>query len=324
MANLKLYSLNDLLTKPATALAGFTTLDPTVSEATTARWIQSGLRGIILLNQLKGRHKWKDYNIEHVKADYEAEKKKSYESLATRHWETTRNAQNKVLDLKTQTRKQKLILLSLPYADYIASDSRIADTWDENGRDLYSYIEFQTIPKIIDVDPGSKWVAIATMGRNLAHYQYTGAEDTVEFEVTWYANTRGMDDVIGHCAYLEALSKSDGYDSPPRVVSLIWGDGYDFGLFARDTFIVEKAPYKLAQFNSGYKDPQTGQFLNTHMFPALATQTITLKKIAKSNPTWNDIEYTLEYVAKMPVNNPPVNPNMDKINQAWPRRLDNY
>lgn len=131
----------------------------------------------------------------------------------------------------------------------------------------------QTIPLELDYDPNSNWVALASMGANLPGLQFTGAEDTLKFDISWYGDTKGYLDVIKKCKWLEALSKADGYLLPPHPVQFIFGD-----MFKDAKWQVVAAPYRLSLF-----DRENG------MLPRQAIQSITLKKYLTTNPTYRDI-----------------------------------
>lgn len=125
----------------------------------------------------------------------------------------------------------------------------------------------QTIPFEIEVDPNANWVALASMGRNLPGWQFTGAEDTIKFDITWYCDHSSREDVIKKCKWLQALSRPDGYDGEPHPLQFVFGD-----LFKDSKFIMYAAPYRLGQFNREY-----------FMLPTYALQSITLKRISETN-----------------------------------------
>lgn len=131
----------------------------------------------------------------------------------------------------------------------------------------------QTIPKEIDYVPEATWVAIASAGRNSALYHYTGGEDKVEFEISWYGNQKDRKDVIAKIKWLESLSKNDGYDNKPHPCQFIFGD-----LFRDAKWQVVSAGYKMSAFNRQFG-----------MFPQLAFQNIILKRISETNRTRADI-----------------------------------
>jgi hypothetical protein len=125
----------------------------------------------------------------------------------------------------------------------------------------------QTIPVEIEVNAETNWVALAAPGRNNPNYQFSGSEDSLEFDITWYANTEGKDDVLKKCKWLQSLAKNDGYDNPPHPIKFVFGD-----LFKSAKWIVFHAPYKLGMF-----DRSKG------MLPGLATQHVVLKRVTETN-----------------------------------------
>lgn len=131
----------------------------------------------------------------------------------------------------------------------------------------------QTIPLELDINPDANWIAIASPGRNNPQYQYVGSEDTISFDISWYANDVGREDVLHKCKWLESLTKNDGYDNKPHHIKFIFGR-----LFRSSKFIVASASYKLSLFNRDFD-----------MLPGLAIQSVTLKRISDQNITRNDI-----------------------------------
>lgn len=62
------------------------------------------------------------------------------------------------------------------------------------------------------------------MGRNVPMYHFTGAEDIIQFNVSWYCNDpENPEEVINKCRLLEAWSKSNGYQAAPPIVKIEWG-----------------------------------------------------------------------------------------------------
>lgn len=125
----------------------------------------------------------------------------------------------------------------------------------------------QGLPHQISVEPDSQWVALETVGRNNPFYHFTGSEDIIKFDLSWYSNIASRDDVIKKVKWLESLTKNDGYDGAPHPVKLVFGD-----LFKASTFIVYRAPYQLGNFNREYR-----------MLPAIAYQQIELRRITEVN-----------------------------------------
>lgn len=164
-------------------------------------------------------------------------------------------------------------------------------------------ITIDTVPREIQYTPQNKVVAMASPGRNNPFYHYTGSEDTLEFTIDWYSNEWNRSDVITKCRELEAISKNDGYNSPPKIISIQWGK--EDLLFNNTYWIIEKAPYKLQNFNRAYRGvknqdkkefnlEQTGDIYSTGLLPAQAYQQLTLKKVTINNSKTNNIMYGSE------------------------------
>lgn len=129
------------------------------------------------------------------------------------------------------------------------------------------------VPKEIRFEPESQFKVIASMGRNNPFYHYTGAEDTIEFDISWYATEEDRGDVMRACRTLEAWSKSDGDDSGPPDIQISWGD-----LFRGITWKMVSAPYVPSLFDRPHQ-----------MMPTLATQHLVFKKITEGNLTHEQI-----------------------------------
>lgn len=127
----------------------------------------------------------------------------------------------------------------------------------------------QTIPTSLDYNNETQWNVVASPGRNSPLYQYSGAEDTLSFSLSWYANEQSREDVLRKCKWLEALGKNDGYDKKPHQIKFMFGN-----LFNDALWIVFDARYKLSLFNR-----------SLGMLPCLANQEVTLKRIMTTNRT---------------------------------------
>jgi len=160
------------------------------------------------------------------------------------------------------------------------------------GIPTYEYIELPFVPRELDYAMASKFVGIATLGRNNPYYQFTGSEDTLSFEIDWYSKQLDRKDVINNCRWIEALTKSDSFQTPPHRIMLVWGA--DNLLWQDDIWIITSAPYKLTEFNRGYRavtnkdkvasgTDARGEFISTSMLPQQAFQTITLKRVTSLN-----------------------------------------
>ena len=123
-------------------------------------------------------------------------------------------------------------------------------------------LRIQTVPNVLEVDPVSNWAAVPSVGRNNPFYHFTGGENVLKFEIDWYSRTVDRFDVIKACRWVESLTRNNGVNKAPRVL-LIWGD-----LFKRSSWIVEKAPYQLKNFEIG-----------NGTLPTQAYQRVTLKRV---------------------------------------------
>lgn len=148
----------------------------------------------------------------------------------------------------------------------------------------------QNRPDRLRVEPAATWAAVKSMGRNNPFYFYTGGEDTITFDISWYSiDADHRDDVVNKCRLLESWARADGYISSPPTLRIQWGNS---GLFEDDLFILASAPYELTNFQNASRmmrrydnDPDTGQRItNTvsqpydlKLLPNCATQTLTFK-----------------------------------------------
>lgn len=113
--------------------------------------------------------------------------------------------------------------------------------------DARMYLTIQNRPNELRIEPTSSWVSVKSMGRNNPFMIYTGSEDTISFETSWYSNDPSRyEDVVTKCKLLESWTKADGYISGPPLLQIIWGNS---GLFQDDYFILYSAPYVLKNFN---------------------------------------------------------------------------
>jgi hypothetical protein len=126
---------------------------------------------------------------------------------------------------------------------------------------------FQTIPQEIEVTPESQFLAVASAGRNLPLFQYTGAEDTIKFSLSWYANLAHKEDAWKKAKWLQAMGKNNGFSERVHPVRFVMGN-----LFRKSKFLVVSAPAKLSLF-----DRSKG------MMPCLINQDIELKRISEAN-----------------------------------------
>ena len=188
---------------------------------------------------------------------------------------------NSVADLQSSGFKRD----SISIIDYdFTEDDYHAD--DNKGRG-YNKITLPFIPSVLEYDPASKFVGIATMGRNNPYYQYAGSEDTISFDIDWFSGDAARTDVINSCRWMEALTKADGYKKAPHRVIINWGENNL--LFKNTLWLVVAAPYKLSDFVNAYRNPETKAIVRLGLLPQQATQRITLKRVV----SWNLCSYEI-------------------------------
>lgn len=186
----------------------------------------------------------------------------------------------------------------------------------------YICITLQNRPPEIDVDPQSTWVEVKSMGRNVPFMMYTGASDTLSFDISWFSNQKDRrDDVITKCRLLESWTKSNGYNAAPPILKIKWGSS---DIFTSAYFILYSAKYTLQNFQdscvddsnsgfvmdknlehvSGYNLPtlkvdsmgdQHIQFRNLKLFPAMAVQHLVFKRVSQENIDYSMIDYANTY-----------------------------
>jgi hypothetical protein len=173
--------------------------------------------------------------------------------------------------------------------------------WKYTGRSLWivdkenprNKIEIQTVPENLSYSFENKLNPIFSPGRNNPFYHYTGSEDTLEFEVSWYSIEESREDVITKCKWLEGMSKNDAYKGRPRTVLLDWHSSFkaqpnsnvleNKQLFQEAVWLIKAAPYQLSLFHQ-----------SKNMLPCLAKQQITLVRVANINrqrSTISDLRY---------------------------------
>lgn len=134
-------------------------------------------------------------------------------------------------------------------------------------------LHFQGLPLEIEKETDTVWATIRPYGRNNPHYHFVGSEDTLAFEVSWYATQENKNDVIDRAEWIVSLTKADGYRGRPHLVGLIWGD-----MYRKQKFIVWSAKYTMSVFDkpSGYK-------------PTVIRQQIVLKRVTDRNLTLSQV-----------------------------------
>lgn len=147
-------------------------------------------------------------------------------------------------------------------------------------------VEIPTWPREVSFRPESQFVALTSIGRNNPHYNYVGSEDTLEFNVEWYATDNSRYKVLNSCRYLESLTKADGYKKRPPLLKIVWGR--DDVVFKKHKWILVSAPYTMTEFQSHYKD-NNGEVRSASNLPHQALQTLTFKRVVTNNIISTDI-----------------------------------
>lgn len=144
-------------------------------------------------------------------------------------------------------------------------------------------IVLQNRPNSIQVNPMSYWVSVKSMGRNNPFMIYTGGEDSIQLEVSWFVNDpNNREEVLTKCRLLESWTKADGYRAAPPTLKIVWGSS---NIFDNDTFILESAPYQLSNFQNSYRLSRDSSQVDLGLLPQCATQTLTFKRVTANNRT---------------------------------------
>ena len=151
------------------------------------------------------------------------------------------------------------------------------------------YITLQNRPPELDFRGETTWATIKSMGRNTPMYHFTGAEDIIQFNVSWFSTTLdNPEEVINKCRLLEAWTKANGYQAAPPIIQIEWGDS---GIFENHYYILTSATYTLKNFQNGYRIRVPGKpatFGNGKLLPAAATQELIFKRVSAYNLSYGD------------------------------------
>jgi hypothetical protein len=156
-------------------------------------------------------------------------------------------------------------------------------------------IILQNRPPTIQVNNQSYWVSVKSMGRNNPFMMYTGGEDSIQLEVSWFVtNENNRKEVLTKCRLLESWSRADGYAASPPTLKISWGSA---NIFENDQFILESASYQLSNFQSYSReysvksgaDSTDRRTLDIGLAPQCATQTLIFKRVTNFNRTHLDI-----------------------------------
>ena len=207
----------------------------------------------------------KGHNTKVNEVNREAEVKvKSQESIVTF---STEPYDNLVKEKKTRQGSNQIILYNLTSKPY-------------------EYIVIQNRPNRLEFKGETSWAAIKSMGRNTPMYHFTGAEDVIQFNISWFCDDpEHLDEVVNKCRFLEAWTKANGYQASPPVIQIQWGNSE---IFKDQFYILTSATYTLENFNDfirvGQRKGADGKLL-----PSTATQELIFKRVSATNLSWNDI-----------------------------------
>ena len=153
----------------------------------------------------------------------------------------------------------------------------------------YSYLVLQNRPPELEFKGETSWASIHSMGRNNPMYHYTGAEDTLQFNISWFcSDPDNPAEVINKCRLLESWSKANGYLAAPPIIKIQWGAS---GIFDNHKYILASATYTLKNFQNGHIDRRSKNptFVDTKLFPMVATQELIFKRVSDHNIGYGDI-----------------------------------
>lgn len=166
----------------------------------------------------------------------------------------------------------------------------------------YQYIELQNRPPLVDFKGETTWASVKSMGRNTPMYHYTGAEDVLQFNVSWFRTDQAHpDEVINKCRVLEAWSKANGYKAAPPILMIQWGGDSNDNLFDDQLFILMSATYTLKNFSDtsrawdSDKKTNSNNLIDNKLYPTVATQELIFRRVSATNLEYADILSTEKF-----------------------------
>lgn len=154
----------------------------------------------------------------------------------------------------------------------------------------YTKVVIQGMPHELEVTPDSNWATVKSAGRNNPFMIYTGGEDTISFDISWFSIQEDRKDVINKCRLLESWTRADGYNSSPPVLLLSWGNA---NIFKDDKFVLVSARYNLTNFQNSYikniSRKSIQQPIDLGLLPNCAIQKLVFKKVTSNNTTHEEI-----------------------------------
>lgn len=154
----------------------------------------------------------------------------------------------------------------------------------------YQYIVLQNRPLSFDFRGETTWATIKSMGRNTPMYHYTGSEDIVQFNVSWYCDDPDNPaEVLTKCRLLESWSKSNAYQAAPPILQIQWGNS---DTFEGHYYILTSATYSLSNFRNASRQRMRGSVdirEDLNLYPATATQELIFKRVSSYSLSYEDI-----------------------------------
>lgn len=142
----------------------------------------------------------------------------------------------------------------------------------------YEVLTMPYVPAEISWNPTNNFAEIAAFSRNVPDYQYLGSSQEFSFDIDWYSNEGNYEEIVKMAKLVDSYSRSDGYGKNPPLVKLSGLHGYD-GYF----FHIKSAPYRITE-----KSGKLGG--DVKIYPRQIIQTVTLQRVAPSNPKWEVYE----------------------------------
>lgn len=154
----------------------------------------------------------------------------------------------------------------------------------------YQYIELQNRPTSFDYRGETTWATIKSMGRNTPMYHYTGSEDIIQFNISWYCDDPDNPaEVITKCRLLESWTKSNGYQAAPPILKIQWGNST---MFQDQLYILTSATYTVKDFRNAARTRIKGSVIiqeDLDLYPASATQELIFKRVSDHSLSWADM-----------------------------------
>jgi hypothetical protein len=152
-------------------------------------------------------------------------------------------------------------------------------------------IPLQNVPLTLDHNPRTRNRTIMSSGANHPKYHYTGGEELLKFQTTFYCDEETRKSVVETCRKLEALAKNDSYKKKRPPLYLSWGES----LYDGFKWVMLDLSYVYNNFNGEYDG-----------YPMGASVEITLGRITESNLSHEEIRTTLTPFSKSTSNNDPL------------------